>query len=245
MTVIEIDIVFDFICAVSSNPFPSTPLTQTQWCYIGKRSLDRAIALYRKTYPGGRNDTITVKWRPFYLNPNKHGRSVPKSVLFDERLKDKTPEQRTAMVKRLDKIAQSVGVRINYGGMIGPDTRDAHRLVYLSREDPTISSEVHGELVEKLLEAYHEREMDISRPEVLREAAVAAGIEDAVVERWLAEDVGNVVDEEAMKNREIEGIRGVPRFLFQGKYVWDGEDLQEFMEIMGKVKAEEGSKGGP
>ncbi|KAH2195211.1 hypothetical protein KXW61_003979 [Aspergillus fumigatus] len=204
MTVIEIDVVFDFICP---------------WCHIGKRSLDRAIALYRKTYPGGRNDTITIKWRPFYLNPNRHGRSVPKSVLIDERLKDKTPEQRAAMVKRVEKIAQSVGVRINYGRMIGPDTRDAHRLVYLSREDPAISSEIHGEL----------------------EAAAAAGIEAAVVERWLAEDVGNVVDEEARKYREVEGIKGVPRFRFQGKYEWDGEDLQECMEIMGKVKAEEGS----
>ncbi|KAF7125776.1 hypothetical protein CNMCM5793_002069 [Aspergillus hiratsukae] len=210
MTVIEIDIVFDFISA---------------WCYIGRRSLDRAIALYRKTYPGGRNDTITIKWRPFYLNPNRHGHSVPKSVLFNERLKDKTPEQRAALVKRLDKIAQSVGVCINYARMIGPDTRDAHRLVYLSREDGTISSEVHGELVEKLLEAYHAREMDISRPEVLKEAAVAAGIEAAVVEKWLAEDVGDVVDKEARKYREIEGIIGVLRFLFQGKYEWDGEDL--------------------
>lgn len=93
--------------------------------------------------------------------------------------------------------------------------------------------------MEKLLEAYHEREKDISRPEVLKEAAVAAGIEAAVVEKMLAEDVGDVVDEEARKYREIEGIKGVPRFLFQGKYEWDGEDLQEFMEIMGKVKAEE------
>ncbi|GIJ99247.1 hypothetical protein Aspvir_001377 [Aspergillus viridinutans] len=78
-----------------------------------------------------------------------------------------------------------------------------------------------GSLWRKLLEAYHEREMDISRPEVLKEAAVAAGIEAAVVEKWLAED---------------GGFRG---FFFQGKYEWDGEDLQEFMEIMGKVKAEE------
>lgn len=62
-----------------------------------------------------------------------------------------------------------------------------------------------------------------------------------MVERWLAEDVGNVVDEEARKYREVEGIKGVPRFRFQGKYEWDGEDLQECMEIMGKVKAEEGS----
>lgn len=105
---------------------------------------------------------------PLLSQPNRHGHSVPKSVLFNERLKDKTPEQCAALVKRLDKIAQSVGVCINYGGMIGLDTRDAHCLVYLSGKDPTISSEVHGELVEKLLEAYHEREMDISRPEVLK-----------------------------------------------------------------------------
>ncbi|KAL5355557.1 thioredoxin-like protein [Aspergillus floccosus] len=224
MTVIEIDIVFDFICA---------------WCYIGKRSLDRAIALYRKTYPGGCNDTITIKWRPFYLNPNLHGHSVPKSVLLNERLKGKTPEQRAAMIKRLDKISQSVGVCINYEGMIGPDTRDAHRLVYLSREDPSITSEAHGELVEKLLQAYHERDMDISRSEVLREVAVSTGIEAAAVDKWMEEDVGDVIDEEARKYREVEGIRGVPRILFQGKYEWDGDDLQQFMEIMEKVKAEE------
>lgn len=80
------------------------------------------------------------------------------------------------MVKRVEKIAQSVGVRINYGRMIGPDTRDAHRLVYLSREDPAISSEIHGELVERLLEAFHERAMDITRPEVLRRRRLRRGL---------------------------------------------------------------------
>ncbi|KAL4893995.1 putative thioredoxin [Aspergillus ambiguus] len=223
MTLITIDVVFDFVCA---------------WCYIGKRTLDRAIALYRKTYPGGCNDTITIAWRPYYLNYNPYGYSVLKTDLVDERLKDKTPEQRAALIKRMDKIGQSVAINFKGGGMIGPDTRDAHRLVYLSREDPNITSETHGELVENILEAYHEREMDISQREVLKETAVAAGIEPIVVERWLAEDVGNAVDEEARRNKEMKGNTGVPRFLIQGMYQWDGDDLYEFIEIMGKVKAD-------
>ncbi|KAF9886982.1 hypothetical protein FE257_010723 [Aspergillus nanangensis] len=230
MTLIEINVTFDFVCA---------------WCYIGKRTLDRAISLYRKTYPGGRNDTITITWRPYYLNYNPHGHSVPKADLIDERLHDQTPDQRTALVNRMNKIGQSVGIYFKGGGMIGPHTRDAHRLVYLTRGSS--SPETQGGLVEKILEAYHEREMDISDPAVLKEVAEMAGVEGKVLELWLAggqSGGGDEVDEEARRNKEMmmmqmEGKRGVPRFVIQGEYEWDGQDVYEFMEIMGKVKEKE------
>ncbi|GES61475.1 putative regulator of gluconeogenesis Rmd5 [Aspergillus terreus] len=210
MTLIEIDVVFDFVCA---------------WCYIGKRTLDRAIGLYRKTYPGGRNDTITITWRPYYLNYNPYGHSVPKTDLMDERLKNQTPEQRAALISRMDKIGRSVGIHFKGGGMIGPNTQDAHRLVYLCREDASIPSELQGDLVEKILEAYHELEKDISEKEVLRELAVAAGIEAATVDKWLEENGGGEeVDKEAKRNKEVEANTGVPRFLIQGNYHWDGDD---------------------
>ncbi|EAU35544.1 conserved hypothetical protein [Aspergillus terreus NIH2624] len=211
MTLIEIDVVFDFVCA---------------WCYIGKRTLDRAIGLYRKTYPGGRNDTITITWRPYYLNYNPYGHSVPKTDLMDERLKDQTPEQRAALISRMDKIGRSVGIHFKGGGMIGPNTRDAHRLVYLCREDPSTPSELQGDLVEKILEAYHELEKDISEKEMLRELAVAAGIEAATVDKWLeGNGGGKEVDDEAKRNKGVDGNTGVPRFLIQGKYRWDGDDM--------------------
>jgi predicted DsbA family dithiol-disulfide isomerase len=96
---------------------------------------------------------------------------------------------------------------------------------------------LQGDLVEKILEAYHELEKDISEKEMLRELAVAAGIEAATVDKWLeGNGGGKEVDDEAKRNKGVDGNTGVPRFLIQGKYRWDGDDMYEFMEIMGKVK---------
>lgn len=36
---------------------------------MGKKRLDKAIELYKKVYPGGRNDKFTVSWHAFYLDP--------------------------------------------------------------------------------------------------------------------------------------------------------------------------------
>jgi hypothetical protein len=35
-------------------------------CYIGYRTLQRAIALYQKTYPGGSRDIFDITWKPYF-----------------------------------------------------------------------------------------------------------------------------------------------------------------------------------
>ncbi|EAW09123.1 DsbA family oxidoreductase [Aspergillus clavatus NRRL 1] len=218
MSVIEIEVVYDFVCA---------------WCYIGKRKLDRAIALYQKTYPGGRSDVFSIKWSPYFLNYNPHPHSVPKSDLVDERLKDMTPEQRTALFNRMNQIGRAVGIYFKAGGMIG-STRDAHRLVHLSRTKP---ADVQNCLVENILRAYHEMEMDISSKDVLLELALSAGLDKAEVTEWLESDLaGDIVDEASQRNRQ-PGNTGVPRYIIQGVHCVDGaEDPSEFIEVFAKVK---------
>jgi predicted DsbA family dithiol-disulfide isomerase len=160
---------------------------------------------------------------------------VPKSELVDERLKDMKPEQREALFKRMDQIGRSIGICFNGEGLIGPDTRDAHRLVYLSRCKP---QDVQNELVEKILEAYHEQEKDISSMEVLKEIAVDVGLNVEEVEEWLKSNMAaDIVDEEARRNKEELNNTGVPRYIIQGEYQLDGaNDPSEFMEIFGKIK---------
>ncbi|KAI2779030.1 hypothetical protein F4815DRAFT_446628 [Daldinia loculata] len=70
MAVIEIQVISDIVCA---------------WCYIAKRNLDTAIFLYRKTYPGGKSDTFSIVWTPYYLNYNPHPYSVEKDTLVHVR----------------------------------------------------------------------------------------------------------------------------------------------------------------
>jgi predicted DsbA family dithiol-disulfide isomerase len=63
MTQFNIEIVSDTVC-----PF----------CYIGKKKLEKAIAEYKQRHPDS-NDTFSMTWKPFYLNPDasKTGRLYP------------------------------------------------------------------------------------------------------------------------------------------------------------------------
>ncbi|KAL1848786.1 hypothetical protein Plec18170_007797 [Paecilomyces lecythidis] len=164
MAVIEIEVIHDLVCA---------------WCYIGKRNLDRAIALHRKVYPGGRSDVFLIKWRPYYLDYNHHPHSVDKGELIEERLSNMTPEQRTALFNRMSQIRRSVGIHFRGGGKIG-STRDAHRLVHFIQakalQPASGGDDTTSIVVEKLFEAYHELEMDISDQAVLKSLSVDAGL---------------------------------------------------------------------
>jgi hypothetical protein len=37
------------------------------WCYIGKKKLDKAIAIHQTLHP---DDTFTKTWKPFYVKPH-------------------------------------------------------------------------------------------------------------------------------------------------------------------------------
>ncbi|KAI0458687.1 DSBA-like thioredoxin domain-containing protein [Xylaria acuta] len=217
MAVIEIDVVSDFVCA---------------WCYIGKRNLENAIALYRKVYPGGRHDVFRISWRPYYLGHNTFAHSVEKSELAKVKLADWSEEKKAAATKRVEQAGRAVGIHFKHGGMIGPHTRDAHRLVYLSRSK---SPEITYALVERIFEAYHELEKDISSLDVLREIALEAGMDKAEVGEWLSSDAAaDRVDEEAKAFREKVTGYGVPSYFIQG--LEGAQDADDFMEAFVKVK---------
>ncbi|KAI8629051.1 DSBA-like thioredoxin domain-containing protein [Xylariaceae sp. FL1651] len=193
MAIIEIDVVSDF------------------WCYIGKRKLESAISLYQKVYPGGKNDVFQVTWRPYYLSYNTTGRSMEKSELAAVKLADWSQEKKTAATKRF-----------KHGGMIGPHTRDAHRLAFLSRAKPP---EVTSALVDKLFEAYHEFEKDISSLDVLRQVALDSNV------------AADAVDEEAQIFRGKVASSGVPSYFIQEIHRLDGaQDAEDFMELFVKIK---------
>ncbi|KAI3332067.1 DSBA-like thioredoxin domain-containing protein [Xylariaceae sp. AK1471] len=220
MAVIKIDIVSDFVCA---------------WCYIGKRKLESAISLYQKVYPGGKHDVFEVTWRPYYLGYNTFGHSVEKSELAKTKLAGWSEEKKAAATKRVEQAGRAVGIQFKHGGMIGPHTRDAHRLVYLSRNNPP---EITNALVEKIFEAYHECEKDISSLDVLRQIVVEAGLQTVEFDEWLCSNAGaDVVDEEAKVFREKVTGSGVPYYFIQGVHRLGGaQDADDFMEIFVKVK---------
>ncbi|KAI8203739.1 hypothetical protein K4K54_005266 [Colletotrichum sp. SAR 10_86] len=220
MTIIEIEVIFDFVCA---------------WCYIGKRRLDHAISLYQKTYPSGKKDIFSVTWKPYYLHYNPHPDSVDKSEVVKVRLSGMSPERQAALTLRMEQIGRSVGVNFKWGDKIGPDTRDAHRLVRLSRSE---DASVQSTWIDGLFAAYHELEQDISDIEILQNVATGAGMSGVDVEKFLQSTTGlDEVNEEEIKTRELAAGSGVPTFTIQGGRRLGGAQYpSDFYEAFVKVK---------
>src|SRR6202035_1988920 len=106
----RIDIVSDAICP---------------WCYIGKRQLERALALLA---PEGLH--FSVHWNPFQLNPDmpKEGRdrAAYRAMKFG------SAEKSRELDERVGTSAAGVGLAFRQDLMLRtPNTLDAHRLIWL------------------------------------------------------------------------------------------------------------------
>ena len=156
------------------------------------------------------------------------------------------------MGKKMNAAGRAVGINFNWGGKIGPDTRDAHRLIHLAQArrsgdhgnvDP--DGEALDAVVEGLFEAYHILAQDVSEKEVLRNIALRAGIQAAEVDRVLDSDEGaDIVDKQAEESKKITNA-GVPMLIIQGSHRVDSTpDPMDLMLLFVKVR-EEQTEGQP
>lgn len=210
-TTVPIDIVSDTICP---------------WCFVGKRRLDKALALYR-TRAGSDPVEFSVRWHPFYLGP-------PDGPVGDklERYYAKFGRARVeAMVPQMEATGKLDGIAFSYGGVTGP-TYLSHRLIdYVQRhEGPTVVDKV----LEALFHRYFEAEGSIFTVPDLMSAVEHAGIEDlAQAKSYVeAEDGRRQVDAE-VATAQRRGVNGVPDFTI-GRYNVNGaqspETLLAFLE---------------
>jgi predicted DsbA family dithiol-disulfide isomerase len=185
---IEIDVVSDVICP---------------WCFLGKRRLDKAIALLDDI-------KVEVNWRPFFLDPTipkegKSRRTYMENKFGAERLKTihdpiLAAGKEDGVPYAFDRIART------------PNTMDAHRLIRWSHNEGK-----QNDLAERLFMAYFNGGLDIGDRKVLLKIAGDAGMDEADV----SEKLENGTDVDAV-NAEVEhasrmGVRGVPCFIFAQK----------------------------
>ncbi|KAI1773247.1 DSBA oxidoreductase [Hypoxylon cercidicola] len=215
MTNIHIKIVSDTVCP---------------WCYIGKKRLDKAIDLYRKVYPGGKDDTFTINWAPFYLDPTSPKVGVP----INERMVQRFgPQRLAALQQRLTSMGSEEGINFGFNGKVG-NTRDSHRLIQLGK---TKGEEVENRVVLELFKTYFEGDGDITSHDTLIEAAAKAGLDKAEVKDWLDTDKGGKEVDQEVQEAYAKDIHGVPHFTIQGKYDIDGaQDTQAFLEAFANAK---------
>ena len=200
---LRIDIVSDAICP---------------WCYIGKRQIERALAMLA---PEGLH--FSVHWNPFQLNPDmpKEGRdrAAYRAMKFG------SADRARELDERVASAAAGVGLKFRQDLMLRtPNTLDAHRLIWFAGREG-----VQDAAMEAVFLAYFTQGRDVSDPDVLADCAAEAGMDRASVADFLASDVAAKEMLAADKAAREAGVNGVPSFFLDGYGLFSGAMPAETM----------------
>jgi len=195
------------------------------WCYIGKRRFEAALAAY--------DGPVEVEYHSFELSPD-----IPADYegTHDEMLAAKgfPREQLAQMRERVSSIAESVGLRYDYERMQPANTVRAHELMHYAK--------AHGkqlETKERLMRAYFTEGRHVGRVEELVELAAEVGLDPDGARRALeSEEYLPAVRADQAQAAEY-GIRGVPFFVFDGKYGVSGaQETATFANVLEQLGVE-------
>jgi predicted DsbA family dithiol-disulfide isomerase len=216
LTELTVDVISDVVCP---------------WCLIGKRRLERAIALKPEI-------AVTVRFRPFFLNS-----WVPREGISREEYltrKFGSVANYMANAPRVVAAAASEGLVYNIDAIKRqPNTIDCHRLIRWAGEDGEGSEQTPARMKQRLMDLYFTEGGDLTDREVLVAAAQSCGMDGDKVRTRLAtdEDV-DIVSAEA-QSFERAGIDSVPCFIMGGIYAVSGAHEPEVLaEAMERAVAE-------
>ena len=194
------------------------------WCYIGKRRLETAMQKLSASFD------FEVEYFPFELNPHMPASgSDQKEYLIN---KFGGEDRYHQLTRHVTEVASHEGLTFDYKSQkISPNTRNAHRLIQLSKED-----NIHLELVEELFKAYFTNGIDLSKTENLVALAEKVGLNKNKVEQFLGSEVGVVEVEMAEQELKKLGISGVPFYIIDNKYGISGaQPAEAFIKAFNEI----------
>jgi predicted DsbA family dithiol-disulfide isomerase len=213
---LSIDVVSDVVCP---------------WCFIGKRRLEKAIAL-KPDIP------IAVRWRPYFLNDWIPREGISRKDYLTRKF---------GSVERYAAIAQRVAAAAAEEGLTyaldkidrQPNTLDCHRLILWAGENA-------GSMKQRLMDLYFTEGADLTNRDVLVQAAADIGIDGEVVRKRLASDVDVERVEREAKSAKEAGIDGVPCFIFGGVLAVSGAQAPDYLaSAIERAAAERAQVAGP
>ncbi len=166
------------------------------WCYIGKRRLEKALALLRSDIDA------RIHWLPFQLNPDMPPEGMPRAEY--RKTKFGSVERGRELDARVAAEGRREGIAFAFERMRRtPNTVAAHRLIQLAQEQGLAAP-----VVEALFCAYFEEAQDIGDAAVLAAIAERCGVAN-----WPESADGKRL---AALEEEVRGlgISAVPTFIF-------------------------------
>jgi predicted DsbA family dithiol-disulfide isomerase len=207
MPTITVDIWSDVVCP---------------WCHLGKRRFEAALATFEH------RSSVTVRHRSFELDPGGPRQSdltIPQRMQRDLGL---TPQRAEEGLRVLTALAAEAGLEYRLAQARPVNTYDTHRLLHLG-EHRGLGDAVR----ERVMHAFTAEGADLGDRATLVRLGTEAGLDARDVEALLdGDDFGAAVRaDEAMARRY--GVRGVPSFLFAGRYAVSGAlPVAELAELL-------------
>lgn len=197
---LEIDLWSDVVCP---------------WCWIGETRL--RIALQET----GLLATTRIRMRAFQLDPE--ARREPTLVMLGRKF-GRTRSEVLEMTETVRELGAELGLEMHHDRAISVNTALAHQAVQFARRT---GHDV--ELVRRLHRAHFTDGADLSDHGVLAHAAGDVGLDEHAVEAALA--TGAYAQDVVADRQEADrlGVRGVPFFVFAGRFALSGAQPTEAM----------------
>jgi predicted DsbA family dithiol-disulfide isomerase len=186
------------------------------WCFIGKRRLEKAIAL-RPDMP------VEVRYRPYFLNPWVPREGMSRVDYLTTKFG--SPERYEKIALRVAQAAANEGLTYNIGALARqPNTLDCHRLILWAD-----SIGKAAQVKQRQMEIYFSEGGDLSDRDVLVQAASDCGLDPVEVRNLLASDADVAAVERAAKSAQEAGIDGVPFYVFGNVLAVSGAQAPDYL----------------
>ncbi|MEN5117169.1 DsbA family oxidoreductase [Luteimonas sp. TWI662] len=186
------------------------------WCWIGKRRLQRAIALLGEDAPA-----IDIHWHPFLLDPDADATPVPLREAYARKFGG--AERTAQLLAQTQATARAEGLPFDFDrGQVRVTTLPAHRLLALAAREGDADA-----VGEALFHAHFAQGRNLADVEVLVEAGAAGGLDAARVRALLASDEGEAEVQAQIAQAQAIGIRAVPTFIIDGRLAVQGAQRPE------------------
>jgi predicted DsbA family dithiol-disulfide isomerase len=195
------------------------------WCFVGKRRMEKGLA----------GQAVTVRWRPFELNPDMPREGVDRRAYRVKKFG--SWERSLELDAQVGRAFAGEGLAFNPEKMARtPNTFDAHRIIWLAGERG-----VQDAAVEALFRAYFTDGRDLSDRATLAAVAVGGGLDAKEVDELLAGDRGAADVRRWEQTGQRLGISGVPFFVINEKVAVSGAQPPEMFRAAIEQTAEVGA----
>ena len=205
------------------------------FCYVGKKKFEKALDKFANS------GDIEVVWHSYQLDPYLQTQPDRDPYDFFTESKGISLQQAKMMHEHAYNAGKEAGIDFNFDNQKVANSYKGHLLIQLAKQKG-----LANEMEEELFKEQFINAKNIDDENELISIGKNVGLsEDEVKNALNSEDLKNKISEDGFLSRQI-GVRAVPFFVFNDKYVVSGAQSPEvFLEVLEKSYEEfsAGDKG--